>query len=995
MSSSSVYEEDEEGSESDVEARYSSTKLSASSPRNDEYNSYNSAEPEGNTPPEVLPRASRGTRAQILDTLRTSLGIEAVNAYTNVLAETADSTVSSDVRNENYNATQNGVVIWTPQEKETLFNILDKKSKNGIPEIAQAIGSKSELEVQQHLKLLHKGLERQHLRDRHSRTIIIGDVSAALEISQECCRALEDYAELLSLEEQRAEDVAGRKIHQDVWVVDRDVATMVDEQLEAQDETPLPSSSVYVTGELFNLGKWIRLSERFFMNSGGPRLEENWVNIACADEAPSMTADALADFYALTISVTRRLVQSTLFFAASRLRNMRETGNRKARVVRSRDVKTALDVLNMTHDRFDFWVGLARRCRLQVADLRHKKGWQSQLMDYNEVEDLLSGKVPFNGPSDERDSRSRSGSQSSHEDADESMDDHDSESAVSSSASSLLSSPELSPVDEPFLDLEDEHAEKIDQKNNSSEELSLWNLMGQSAPQDIESLSLAKEEESKSCKPAGERKLKEDLVDWRDRTLYRSEWEEYGHDIHDLHEDLSENRRKRRRLESYAMAEWSAVVRDERDDRMDDMKRLPELDPNTMNVEQSAERIRGDGDPDGQFEHGNDAMDIDDSDSNESILSASEEAKMRIEMDRIRSPDHSLKNKNIRFSYNQESTAEDESDGDDDQRNRTSLELRHEAEVTPTVQEVPEAVVKPEVYDVNESEEDESGYESDSDAFDEGIDTEHKLSPHQSRSGGVSLHQEPYFAVKEEGIQSSNCENSKLEPESASGSDYEEDIDFEYKPAIHPRNGTEDGDVPMSPLVMPPFKKENIKSSQSGESGSEYETESEVGSEHNSDIHRKVVPEHAQIRSQPDIKPELEQSGTESDSYLDHNGSDSDSDSNSQTGSQHGIKLDPHSGGSHPASDIAPRESPSGSDSESEGDSSGDENFSTGKRSRQSLQEHPKIEPKMERAGELSSSDDELPFQKRLGRGNSGSSSDEDDEKKSLPFHSEPLSPVT
>ncbi|PWY96281.1 hypothetical protein BO94DRAFT_529676 [Aspergillus sclerotioniger CBS 115572] len=544
------YEEDDDASDFKLEIQQSQTSAPLPAPP-----SYGPTSSSTNNPPaqtSVTRRSTRGTRAQALEDLQSSLPRSSVEAYSDVLVRTVEdhAPVPATIGGENYRVTQNGIVTWTPKEKEVLYSVLDRKGKDGIKEISRHLGSKSELEVQEHLKLLHTGLEKQHLKDRHTRTVILGDVPAAAEISGECCDALDQYAELVALEEQLAEDVAGKQKHHDLWIIDRKAAEELGQEIKTQGADPGANSSAHLTADLLNMKKWIRLSERFFMNFGGARLEDNWVNVAFAGETPSMTADAFADFYALTVSLTRRLVQSTLFFAMSRRRNMRQTGNEKANVVRSRDVQTAVNVLNMQRDSSDFWVGLARRCSLRVEDSRHRKGWKAVHMEHSDVEDILSAQVPFEFESGERSisqgrSASRVGRATDSEDADAS----DAESEPPSPAESLPSSPLSSPGEEKPTDPEDDHAEHVDEQMSRLEEVDLWKLIGQ-PPQSLE--AQIEEDQARGThrrKPVGERKTTADLVDWRDRTFYRNEWEEYGHDIVDLHDELSENRRKRRRVD--------------------------------------------------------------------------------------------------------------------------------------------------------------------------------------------------------------------------------------------------------------------------------------------------------------------------------------------------------------------------------------------------------------------------------------------------------------
>lgn len=531
--------------------------------------------------------------------MRQQLPDESVGAYTELLEDTNSgiSSVKSEVGgNENYNVTQNGIVIWTTQEKEIFFDLLDKKGKNGIKEIAQAIGTKSELEVQEHLKLLHKGLERQHLRDRHTRTVILGDIPAATEVEGKCGRVLDKYSELLCLEEQYLEDVAGRKRHYDTWIIDRGKAEEIDEQIdektadeeidketdtaenaESEDEESeedseerellaVPTNSpVHLSASLFIMSKWIRLSERFFMNPSGSRLPDNWTKVAYPGETPSITADAFTEFYSIAIGLTRRLVHSSLFFAMSRIRQMRDSGGRrKARLVKSRDVRTALDVLNMKQDRSDYWIGLARRCHLDVMDARHQKGWKNARMSHNEVEDYLSGDLPKS--SDEKDK-----SKSSREHIGDETDNDDNDSVLSD----VRSSSDPIPEEQLYLTSEDEHAEAVDQKASNIEEQRLWRVLGHPAPVNLYPEIKPENEDLETLrKPTGERKTKEDLVDWRNRTLYRGEWEEYGNDVFDVYEELSENRRKRRRIVKESVIPASSVGTvsdDDADVEMDEM----------------------------------------------------------------------------------------------------------------------------------------------------------------------------------------------------------------------------------------------------------------------------------------------------------------------------------------------------------------------------------------------------------------------------------------
>lgn len=496
--------------------------------------------------PSITPRATRGTRSQALKSLRASLSDSSIESYRQFLHQTFKD--KSDSREDKFNTTQNGVVAWTPQEKRILFDVLDKKGRDGIREIAASIGSKSELEILEYIRLLQKGVRRQHFNDTHSRTAILGEIPAAPEIGEECCHSLDGYAEFLCLEEQREEDSAGKEKHKDLWIINKEVA----ERLEAgnadhesnmnvsetdqdlaidvnklSDEKFTPKLNVNSAAAFFKITKWILLSERFFMNFGGQRLEDNWVNVAFKGETPSMTADVLTEFYEIALAVTRHLIHATHFFASSRVLKSGKASRPSATVVRSFDVRRAARTLKMKTESSEFWVGLARRCSLDVEDRRHRKGWNPIPLDHDEVESLLSQKEL---PQEPYGRVSRNSSSIPGKDLDNIANDLSSEF-----------------VDEESSDPEDEHAEALDKQHNSAEELICWTTMGQSPPEIPESEFPSNQIPTR---PSGKRKTTEELADWRDRTLYRSEWEEYGYETEKIDSEL-ENRQKRRRLTAH------------------------------------------------------------------------------------------------------------------------------------------------------------------------------------------------------------------------------------------------------------------------------------------------------------------------------------------------------------------------------------------------------------------------------------------------------------
>ncbi|KAN0069081.1 hypothetical protein V8E54_012710, partial [Elaphomyces granulatus] len=527
MSSTSLYEPEEDEEASDLDDA-----PSRSSPHEDGHGSSRS---------QSRARTSLRLRSRLRAIRRKKLAKTSIAAYDEIFNEILSGPSLDSCHG--HTTSQHGVVTWTPREKETFFNMLERKGKNEIRSIAQAIGSKSELEVQEYLSLLHRGLEYQHLQDRHSRAIKYSDIPASLEISEECCKTLDEFAEYLSLRQENSEDLAGRRKHGNFWIVCREKAEEIDDQIESG--VPwAKDSKIFPAASLFNVRKWVNLSERFFMNFGGSRFDDNWINLAYKDESPSLTSDALADFYALAVSVTRRLVQSAIFISLSR---MRSNTHQKAKVVRTRDVITALDVLKMKHDSFEHWIGLSRRCNLVVADMRNEKGWKTTYMDYNEVEDALSRtRAPSTAMSSSR--RPKHQTDASREE-DPLKGDSDETSVTSSPNSQIQSSCASTLEEESCSDPENAYADFMDRQTSRAEELEIWRRLNRIPPVLQSTGGTATSSPTPPPKPISHGKSQQDLVNWRDGILFCSEWEEYARGVHELEENLEKNRKKRRRVE--------------------------------------------------------------------------------------------------------------------------------------------------------------------------------------------------------------------------------------------------------------------------------------------------------------------------------------------------------------------------------------------------------------------------------------------------------------
>jgi hypothetical protein len=162
---------------------------------------------------------------------------------------------------------------------------------------------------------------------------------------------------------------------------------------------------------LFRVRKWLGLAERVFMNA---KVEEyNWMSVA--EERPAVRATALEDFYALAVSVTRRLVAATIYVGESRVRAKREVyPGARSRVWRQ-DVEAAALSLGLPTNSRKFWAKCARRLRLDVVDEEEDggdvSGWdgeedEREPMSYDAVERALGldlESAQGDSPNDEED----------------------------------------------------------------------------------------------------------------------------------------------------------------------------------------------------------------------------------------------------------------------------------------------------------------------------------------------------------------------------------------------------------------------------------------------------------------------------------------------------------------------------------------------------------------------------------------------------------------
>lgn len=274
-----------------------------------------------------------------------------------------------------------GLTLWSPIEKRQLYEALARDGEPHIEKIASKLGTKSVLEVRHYIQFVRSlAKSRRGTKDRC--LLQFSEMPAAVEMSQECCQAQEEAADAVSVRQEKHEQFRESTKWGNYWDITPKIAAALHKRTE---ESSLPD---YPFARLFNLPQWLELSRRVFMNSSVP--DGNWTNFE--SEPPSIWATSLEDFHSLTLSITKRLVQASLFMAMSRIRTQSTFNPNIKQRVRRRDVRAAIASLSLPRDASTFWASCPRRLRLDVVDPLDTDidNSQTEPLSYNDVEAALS-----------------------------------------------------------------------------------------------------------------------------------------------------------------------------------------------------------------------------------------------------------------------------------------------------------------------------------------------------------------------------------------------------------------------------------------------------------------------------------------------------------------------------------------------------------------------------------------------------------------------------
>ncbi|THY12881.1 hypothetical protein D6D01_08490 [Aureobasidium pullulans] len=513
-------------------------------------------------------------------------------------------------------ASEIGITVWTPLEKEVLFQKVSTLGKNNIKAVSDAIKTKSEPEVRQYLTLLDQGTVEGNV------TLALpvfsaADVSPAVEINKQSEDLLEEYADGLAKYQLKSDQKREKKRHGDYWLLTDEIAEEIEDEVMARDEWYM-KSKIYdeeedeelesepedaVDGqdhsngqdgfeagtkdeqsitrkrapqieestqesaerskelmvpaaELLDLPMWLRLSLLFMHQP--PESGDSWTNfVTSRHETPSMYHTAFQDFHNLTVSLTRRLVQATIFQTMTRLRARDK--DQPSTTITVNDVRTAADILELPPNSREYWSGVPRRHGLRVYERGSKfakgqsrsgaelsmeetekrmgigqtstvnietdddvvhtveDGVEDDVFDpdryYEDPELWTEGsesedEVPITIPDDEQ--STESGDEAAYDPAD----------SEEAQATARGKRHRRGRMERNFQKAHDTYLEAMDQEISRIQEVEMWDTLGMPPPNEIKN-----EEIEIPRQPVNKRQLS-DIVDWRSGLEYQPPWEQ-------------------------------------------------------------------------------------------------------------------------------------------------------------------------------------------------------------------------------------------------------------------------------------------------------------------------------------------------------------------------------------------------------------------------------------------------------------------------------------
>ncbi|MCJ1240177.1 hypothetical protein MMC14_008177 [Varicellaria rhodocarpa] len=484
---------------------------------------------------------------------------------------------------ETLHSSQLGATFWSSEEKQCFFSALSRLGKHDIRGISIAVGTKSELEVRVYSLLLSQFLTYHYLHRSLHDLVRTPYLPAAFEIGRECETVLDDLADSLS-KKQLDHEISMEKKKHSLGLLDFETANRLTENMANGEDATGNALELFKATDLLNLHSFLNLSEGIFLNSSRP--EENWRSYVEGEETPSIFPTAFLDIYNLTLSVTKRLVQSTLHLAMSRFEALdkNRTNWTPSPTVRKQEVFAALNILGIKCNRKEYWAKVARRFKLHVSVETRTENERNARLRYSQVESILmesSASEEDASTSSDEDEILPAQPMSSHLPTVQSGNEEERHFSTSWSSSSESIQGDTHSIPARFTNpkrrlkalrhhekAEDTYMQAYDLHNSHDEERRLWISLGRKPPEaiDPEIVELPR-------LPPAKRKYPEDLIDWRDHIQFQSPWERYDAPV--LAKSFKQNKRVCRRARPTRTVETTATETELGDDN-----RLRDCDSN-------------------------------------------------------------------------------------------------------------------------------------------------------------------------------------------------------------------------------------------------------------------------------------------------------------------------------------------------------------------------------------------------------------------------------
>jgi RNA polymerase I-specific transcription initiation factor RRN5 len=293
-----------------------------------------------------------------------------------------------DVGPDALQPSQFGISFWTTKEKHRLFTAMNSHGPGDLPALATAIGTKSEPEIKAYILLLQEGVR--ELDAKVTQQFGPADVPSAIETSSDLLEAEESLAAVIEGRAKAVEEAGEKqKWGEETWLIDEDAAAVMEERHGNPEEPDIKAGAIekdqtgtvhtdnrpLSSDQLLKASTFLQLSRSLFMNSTNPDM--NWHTISEEDESnprPAIRRTAFDDFHNLVVSLTRRLMQASLFQAMSRLRA--SSDQRLLPHVNGFDVIAARETMGLKTQRPEYWAAAVKRCGVEVYS--DSKKWKAQ-----------------------------------------------------------------------------------------------------------------------------------------------------------------------------------------------------------------------------------------------------------------------------------------------------------------------------------------------------------------------------------------------------------------------------------------------------------------------------------------------------------------------------------------------------------------------------------------------------------------------------------------